>query len=98
MKEERKRLNEVKNAVETAFEIKDISISSRIEELCLARHFYVLMSFKRYSFNIDLIMEIVGRKRPAFYNSLKKAKEAIEFNKYHRELYNSILKELNVKL
>ncbi len=98
MTNEQKRLNDVKHAIETAFEIKDISSSCRVEEFCLARHFYVFISFKRYSLNIDLIMSTIKRKRPAFYNSRRKAKEAIKFNKYHRELYTSILKELNIKL
>jgi hypothetical protein len=97
MKSQKEKLDGVKNAVELALELKDISHSTRIDEYCMARQLYVIISYKRVSINHDLIISGVKRSRSGFYHLLKEAKKTITYNRMYREVYESLLIELNLK-
>lgn len=97
MKSEKNKLLEAKNAIETALEIEDMSLSTRIEEYCIARQLFVVIVFKRISIRHDLIMTTIGRSRPNFYNTLYCGRNTIDINSTYRGLFESILTELNFK-
>jgi hypothetical protein len=96
MKSQTEKLKDVKNAVEAALELKDISHETRIDEFCMARQIFVLVSFKRVSVNHTLIMGCIGRSRSGFYYLHKQAKDLIASSKIYRDIYSSILDELKL--
>lgn len=97
MNTEKEKLQSVKNAIEVAFDIKNISLKTHIDEYCIARHLFVKIAFKKISINHTLIMSTIKRSRESFYHSFREANKIIKFNKKYRDIFESVLTELNIK-